>query len=79
MNAIFVGIAAAALCYIFVAIVKAKLGYDDSLDAFGVHGVGGALGTIALGLFAEKAINATGNNGLFSAIQSSCSFNVWQL
>ena len=65
MNAIFVGIAAAALCYIFVAIVKAKLGYDDSLDAFGVHGVGGALGTIALGLFAEKAINATGNNGLF--------------
>lgn len=65
MNAIFMGIAAATFCYTFVAIVKAKLGYDDSLDAFGVHGVGGALGTIALGLFAEKAINATGNNGLF--------------
>ncbi|KUG24462.1 ammonium transporter [hydrocarbon metagenome] len=65
MNAIFVGIAAATLCYTFVAIVKTKLGYDDSLDAFGVHGVGGALGTIALGLFCEKAINAAGNNGLF--------------
>jgi len=63
MNAIFVGIAAAALCYTFVAIVKTKLGYDDSLDAFGVHGVGGALGTIFLGLFCEKAINAAGNNG----------------
>lgn len=63
INAIFVGIAAAALCYTFVAIVKTKLGYDDSLDAFGVHGVGGALGTIFLGLFCEKAINAAGNNG----------------
>ncbi|KQC10305.1 MAG: ammonia channel protein [Smithella sp. SDB] len=64
INAIFVGIAAAVLCYIFVAIIKTKLGYDDSLDAFGVHGVGGALGTIALGLFCEKTINAAGNNGL---------------
>lgn len=63
INAIFVGIAAAALCYTFVAIVKTKLGYDDSLDAFGVHGVGGALGTVFLGLFCEKAINAAGNNG----------------
>ncbi len=64
INAIFIGIAASVFCYTFVAIVKAKLGYDDALDAFGVHGVGGALGTIALGLFAEKAVNAAGNDGL---------------
>ncbi|HMK34307.1 MAG TPA: ammonia channel protein, partial [Desulfomonilaceae bacterium] len=40
-------------------------GYDDSLDVVGVHGVGGAWGAIATGLFASKAINATGNDGLF--------------
>ena len=42
---------------------KTKLGYDDSLDAFGVHGVGGIIGTIGAGLFASSAIN--GINGLF--------------
>ena len=40
--------------------MKAKLKYDDSLDAFGVHGIGGIWGTIATGLFAEKAVNAAG-------------------
>jgi Amt family ammonium transporter len=40
------------------------LGYDDSLDAFGVHGVGGMLGTLAVGLFASKAINPAGADGL---------------
>ena len=44
--------------------LKVKLGYDDSLDTFGVHGVGGTVGTIATGIFAEKAVNAAGNNGL---------------
>ncbi len=65
MNAIFIGMIAAGICYMAIAVVKAKLGYDDSLDAFGVHGVGGIWGTIATGLFAEKAVNAAGNNGLF--------------
>jgi Amt family ammonium transporter len=65
MNAMFIGMIVAAVCYIAVAVIKAKLGYDDSLDAFGVHGVGGTVGTIATGLFAEKAVNAAGNNGLF--------------
>jgi Amt family ammonium transporter len=46
-------------------VVKNKLGYDDSLDAFGVHGVGGALGVLLVGLFATKAVNAGGANGLF--------------
>jgi len=64
MNAMFMGVIVAAVCYIAVAVIKAKLGYDDSLDAFGVHGVGGTVGTIATGLFAEKAVNAAGNNGL---------------
>ena len=53
------------VCYFFVAIVKTKLGYDDSLDAFGVHGVGGILGTLATGLFASKAVNPAGADGLF--------------
>ena len=64
MNAMFIGMIVAAVCYLAVAVIKAKLGYDDSLDAFGVHGVGGTVGTIATGLFAEKAVNAAGNNGL---------------
>ena len=65
MNAIFIGILASVFCYIAIAVIKTKLGYDDALDAFGVHGVGGIWGTIAVGLFAEKAVNATGANGLF--------------
>jgi Amt family ammonium transporter len=64
MNAMFIGIIVAMVCYVAVAIIKVKLGYDDSLDAFGVHGVGGTVGTIATGLFAEKAVNAGGANGL---------------
>ena len=64
MNAMFIGIIVAMVCYVAVAIIKGKLGYDDSLDTFGVHGVGGTVGTIATGIFAEKAVNATGNNGL---------------
>jgi len=65
MNAIFIGMIVALICYLAVAVIKSKLGYDDSLDAFGVHGVGGTVGTIATGLFAEKAVNAAGANGLF--------------
>ncbi len=64
MNAMFIGIMVSLVCYIAVAVIKGKVGYDDSLDTFGVHGVGGTVGTIATGIFAEKAVNATGNNGL---------------
>ena len=64
MNAMWIGIIVAFVCYIAVAVIKGKLGYDDSLDAFGVHGVGGTVGTIATGLFAEKAVNAAGADGL---------------
>jgi Amt family ammonium transporter len=64
-GAIWIGIGAAALCYYTAVILKAKLGYDDTLDAFGVHGVGGIWGVIATGLFATKAVNAAGADGLF--------------
>jgi len=64
MNAMFIGIIVAMVCYVAVSIIKGKVGYDDSLDTFGVHGVGGTVGTILTGIFAEKAVNATGNNGL---------------
>ena len=60
-----IGFAASVVCYVSVAVVKPKLGYDDSLDAFGVHGVGGILGTLATGLFASKAVNPAGADGLF--------------
>jgi len=62
MPALAIGIAAGCICYLALNS-KAKLGYDDSLDAFGVHGVGGIIGTIGAGLFASAAIN--GVNGLF--------------
>jgi len=64
-GAIWIGIGAAGLCYYTAVILKAKLGYDDTLDAFGVHGVGGIWGVIATGLFATKAVNAAGADGLF--------------
>lgn len=64
MNAMFIGMMVAVICYVAVSIIKGKLGYDDSLDAFGVHGVGGIFGTIATGIFAQKAINAAGSDGL---------------
>jgi Amt family ammonium transporter len=63
MGAIAIGSAAGLACYGAV-ILKSKLNYDDTLDAFGVHGVGGAVGSILLGVFATKAWNASGANGL---------------
>jgi Amt family ammonium transporter len=65
MAAIVIGVLASLVCFFCVAVVKVRFNYDDSLDAFGVHGVGGILGTLATGLWASKEINAAGNNGLF--------------
>ncbi|MGD0566520.1 MAG: ammonia channel protein, partial [Candidatus Goldiibacteriota bacterium] len=64
-GAIGIGILVSLVCYFMVAFVKSKLGYDDSLDAFGVHGIGGIVGALATGLFATTAINPGGANGLF--------------
>ena len=64
MPAIVIGGIAGALCY-WAVNMKHAFGYDDSLDAFGVHGVGGTFGALATGLFASKAVNSAGADGLF--------------
>jgi len=61
--AIIMGLTAGAVCYAAVSL-KPRLGYDDSLDAFGVHGVGGTLGALFTGLFATTSVNPAGANGL---------------
>lgn len=55
--AIIVGIIVSPICYFMISVVKKKLGYDDALDAFGCHGVGGIVGGLATGLFALSSIN----------------------
>lgn len=70
MDSIVIGLVAGAVCYYFVAVIKAKAGYDDSLDAFGVHGIGGSVGAILTGLFAREAVGGSaglleGNAGQF--------------
>lgn len=65
LASIIIGLGGGAICYFAVSILKSKLGYDDALDAFGCHGVGGTWGAIATGLFASKAVNPLGADGLF--------------
>ena len=57
MSALLIGLIAGAFCFYMVAKVKARFGYDDSLDAFGVHGAGGTLGALLTGIFAVAAVN----------------------
>lgn len=64
VSAIIIGLVGGAVCF-FAINLKSKLGYDDSLDVVGVHGVGGTWGALATGLFACKAINSAGNDGFF--------------
>jgi Amt family ammonium transporter len=59
-GALFIGLIAASICYLFVAYIKPKLRYDDSLDAFGVHGVGGFVGAILTGVFATQFVTGEG-------------------
>jgi len=63
MPALLIGFSAGLVCYLMVAVVKSKFGYDDSLDAFGVHGIGGSLGALLTGVFATNMVN----NGLKDA------------
>ena len=65
LGALGIGAGAGVICYLSVAFMKARFGYDDALDAFGVHGVGGFWGAIATGLWATKSVNAAGADGLF--------------
>jgi Amt family ammonium transporter len=63
--AIVIGLLVSVFCFTAVSVIKPKLGYDDSLDAFGVHCIGGIWGALATGLFASKAVNPLGADGLF--------------
>ena len=66
LASIIIGIAVSPICFFFMEKVKAKFGYDDALDAFGCHGIGGIWGGIATGLFGQTAINSVAQwNGLF--------------
>jgi Amt family ammonium transporter len=64
ISALWIGIGGGLLCSMACSL-KPRLGYDDSLDVVGIHGVGGTWGALATGLFASKAINPAGNDGLF--------------
>ena len=63
-SAMVIGVCAGLLCY-FAVVWEGRMGYDDSLDVVGIHGVGGVAGILATGLFASKAINTSGADGLF--------------
>jgi Amt family ammonium transporter len=64
LAAIPIGIAAATACYYSLVLFKTKLGFDDSLDVFAVHGIGGLLGMLSVGIFASVAVNSSGADGL---------------
>jgi len=63
-SAMLIGLVAGGACYLGV-LAKSRLGYDDSLDVVGIHGLGGLIGTLMAGLLATKAVNAAGVDGLF--------------
>ena len=74
-SAVIIGLVVSPICYCMIAFVKKKFGYDDALDAFGCHGIGGIWGGIATGLFGLSSINSVaqwdglvfGDTGLFVA------------
>jgi Amt family ammonium transporter len=66
LAAIPVGILAAVFCYYAMLLIKSKLGFDDSLDVFAVHGVGGILGMLSVGIFSSLSVNAAGADGLIA-------------
>jgi len=65
MSSIFIGLVGGTVCYFAISMMKAKFGYDDALDAFGCHGIGGTWGAFATGIFATKTINPAGADGWF--------------
>lgn len=66
VGALFIGLITSAVCFWMVAVVKPKFGYDDALDAFGVHGVGGIIGSVLTGVFATQFV--TGEGGVQGAL-----------
>ena len=70
MGAIALGIIASAACYFFVTVVKIKLGYDDSLDVFGVHGIGGIVGAVLTGVFSAASLGGVKGDDYSIAAQT---------
>jgi Amt family ammonium transporter len=64
-GAMIIGLLAGVVTFLMVAVVKSKLGYDDTLDAFGIHGIGGILGALLTGIFADPSINKLGTGLLY--------------
>ena len=64
MSAILIGILASICCYYACTALKTKFGYDDSLDVFGIHGVGGTLGILLTGVFATRAVQDINKDGV---------------
>lgn len=70
MAALLIGLIAGVFCYFMVAKVKARFGYDDSLDAFGVHGAGGTIGALLTGVFASSVVNPIFKNAQGAVLPS---------
>ncbi len=70
MASLLIGLLAGLFCYGMVAVVKLRFGYDDALDAFGIHGAGGALGALLTGVFASSAINPVFRNAAGASLAS---------
>lgn len=79
MSALLMGAAAGAVCYWSCAWLKAKCGYDDALDAFGVHGIGGMVGAVLTGVFATRAINNVAEGGPVGGIDGNWRLIVAQM
>ncbi len=79
MPAIIIGIAAGVVCFLACTTLKSKFGYDDSLDAFGVHGIGGTLGAILTGVFATRAVSQLDGTNTLGLIEGGQRLIVGQL
>ncbi len=77
MSAIMIGLIAGAFCFYMVVKVKSWFGYDDSLDAFGVHGAGGTIGALLTGLFARSAINPVFGAGKATGVLEGNTHQIW--
>jgi ammonium transporter, Amt family len=71
ISAIIIGLFTAPVCYFGIHFIKTRFKYDDTLDEFGVHGLGGIWGALATGLFATKSLINAVNNGFFMVIRNS--------
>jgi ammonium transporter, Amt family len=69
MASLVIGVAGGLVCFLACTTLKGKFGYDDSLDAFGVHGIGGTLGAILTGVFATRAVGGTTGDKLLGILE----------